>query len=221
MAQRQLSRHVPTRITIEEILADASASKAFDKLCAHGADRKVLATLVQVTVLAREFRKFDPLFVSGFGRETLNKFPTTIREVATKIESVFKNPYLEPQPLPDSNFQSLPGKLRAYANKLEATIKQYRQSLKTSPRFFDMQVVLRRKLLHYVAKTTGQPHYAWVASVLSGAPMLGTSEPVVDPSTLRKLYANRRRAKRSQAKYKQDFLAVYPRRVLPHLDGSL
>jgi hypothetical protein len=148
----------------------------------------------------REFRRFDPLFVSGLSREALNRFPTAVRKVATKIESVSENPHLYLQFLSGSNFQSLPGELRAYADKLEATIRQYRQGLKTNPRFFDMQVVLRRKLLHYVAKTTGQPHYAWVASVLSGAPMLGTSEPVVDSSTLRKLYPNRRRAKRSQAK---------------------
>lgn len=141
-------------------------------------------------VWARNIRGFDPLTVSGLGRASLDKLPADIRKFAQKIALLGENPNLDPPPALEQEFRKLPQTLQRYADNLQATIKHFRRFLQRHPRYYDIQVSTRRKLLRYVYKATGQPHYAWVASVLSGAPVVRAAEPVVDSSSLRKIYPN-------------------------------
>jgi hypothetical protein len=196
LAARRIQNAAPplkfARITIDQILADSSARKAFDKLCSKGADRKELEEFVLHAVYVRGFRSFDPLFVSGMSRASLAKLPKEIRAIALKLVLIAENPDLDPPPALEQPARELPEALRRYADNLEATIKHFRLFLQKHPRYYDLQTAARRKLLQYVNKSTGHPHHAWVADVLSGTPVVGTDEPVVDSSSLRKIYPTRR-----------------------------
>lgn len=178
----------PTSVRLDEILADSCARKAFDNLCSKGADRQELGKLVLHAIWLRGMRSYDPLSVSGLGRESLKKLPDDIRRIAEKITLVGENPDIDPPPALKQQFSRLPKTLRRYADNLQATIDHFRQFLQTHPRYYNLQVSSRRKLLRYIHKTTGRPHYARVASILSAAPLVGTAEPVVDSSSLRKIY---------------------------------
>jgi hypothetical protein len=182
------------RITIDQILADSSARKAFDKLCSKGADRQELGELVLNAVHVRGFRSLDPLFVSDVTRASLAALPREIRAIALKLVLIAENPNLDPSPALEECARKLPEALRRYADNLEARIKHFRRFLQRHPRYYDLQTAARRKLLQYVDKTTGRPHYAWVADILSGAPVRGTEEPIVDVSALRKIYTTPRNA---------------------------
>ena len=195
MAARRIQNAEPlkfARITIDQILADSSARKAFDKLCSKGAERQELEEFVLHAVHLRGFRSFDPLFVPGVSRASLAKLPKEIRAMALKLVLIAENPDLDPPPALEVCSRKLPETLRRYADNLEATIKHVRRFLQKHPRYYDLQTDARRKLLQYVNKTTGHPHHAWVADVLSGAPVRNTDEPVVDSSSLRKIHPNRR-----------------------------
>jgi hypothetical protein len=178
----------PKSVTLDEILSDSCARKAFNILCSQGADRQELGKLALQAVWLRGMRSYDPLWVSSLGRESLKKLPNDIRKIAEKITLVGENPDIDPPLALKQQFSRLPETLRRYADNLQATIDHFRQFLQTHPRHYDLQVSSRRKLLRYVHKTTGRPHYARVASILSAAPVVGTAEPIVDSSSLRKIY---------------------------------
>ena len=175
-------------ITLDQILTNRCARLAFDKLCSKGAERYELGKRVLTAARFRGFRQDDPLSVSGISRASLEKLPADIRGVAHEIALVAKNPNLYSAPAEEDYIRSLVEYLQGYADDLEAKIKTFRSFLRRHPRHYDMQSVSRRKLLRYVHKATGRPSYGLVADVLSGAPALGSEEPIVDASSLRKLY---------------------------------
>jgi len=189
------SLRLHSQITLDAVLEDRCAQAAFNKLCSTGADRKELALLVLNAVRFRGFRDTDPLFVPGITRTSLKKLPADIRAIAHKIASVRGNPNLFRTPADDDPVITLVLDLERYADGMEAKIKNFRSFMLKHPRHYDMQSGSRCKLLRYVHKTTGQPHYALVADVLSGAPAVGKEEPIVDASSLRKIYHNSQRAR--------------------------
>jgi hypothetical protein len=186
-------------ITLEQVLSDPRARIAFEKLCSHGTDRKQLATLVLIAVWFRGFRSDNPLTVHGMTGASLRKLPKDIREMAQRIESICGNPNLYLTPAGNESALSLAKDLHTYADRLETQIHAFRSFLRKHPRHYDMQTVSRRKLLRYVHMATGHPRYTWVADVLSGAPAVGGEEPIVDASSLRKLYMISRGAPRKRS----------------------
>jgi hypothetical protein len=185
-----------SRIALDAVLEDRCARTAFNKLCSKGADRKELELLVLNAVRFTGFRYDDPLFVPGVTRTSLQKLPADIRAIAQEMASVGGNPNLYSTPADSDYIMGLAEDLQRFANGLEAKIKVFRSFMLKHPRHYDMQSVSRRKLLRYVNKTTGQPRYALVADVLSGAPAVGKEDPIVDASSLRKLYQISRRPRR-------------------------
>lgn len=184
-------------ITLDQILTDRGARMAFDKLISKGADGNELGMRVLSAVHWRGFRGDDPLCVPGISRKSLEKLPAKVRTVGHEIASVSKNPNLYSTD-EDERIMSLVQDLRRNADGLGMKIKAFRSFLLKHPRHYDMQSVSRCKLLRYVHKTTGQPHYSLVADVLSGAPKVGGEEPIVDVSSLRKVYITSRRAPRKR-----------------------
>jgi hypothetical protein len=190
-----LHKHVS--ITLDQILTDRAARMAFEKLCSKGANRKELEMRVLNAARWKGFRENDPLFVPGISRRSLEKQPSVIRTIAHQIASVGANPNLYSTD-EDERIMSLVQDLQRYADGLEMKIKAFRSFLLKHPRHYDMQSVSRRKLLRYVHTTTGEPHYTLVADVLSGAPNVGREEPIVDVSSLRKVYMTSRQARRKR-----------------------
>jgi hypothetical protein len=161
-----------------------------------GADRNKLEGLVLNAVRFTGFRYDDPLFVHGVTRTSLQKLPTDIRAIAHEMASVSGNPNLYPTPDDSDYIMGLVEDLQRFSEGLDAKIKHFRSFMLKHPRHYDMQSVSRRKLLRYVHKTTGQPRYALVADILSGAPAVGKEEPIVEASSLRKLYMISHRTRR-------------------------
>jgi len=207
-------------ITLDQILTDRCARKAFDKLCSKGADRSELEQRVLTAAHVRGFRGYDPVLVPGIARSSLEKLPADIQGVANEMTLVARNPNL--YSLAEEDYvRKLVEVLQRYADDLEAKIKTFRSFLRKHPRHYDMQSVTRRELLRYVQKATGRPRYGLVADILSGAPTVGREQLVVDASSLRKLYTNPRRTQSSSPNpRKRDFLPSNLSKDAPHTGGS-
>jgi hypothetical protein len=189
---------VPPKLSWESVLKDKAANRAFYLLTQRGASPEELKMLLEITVV--EFfsaRSYDMLMVEGLTREQLGGFPNRLRDVARTIQKVEENPHLGTLDSPREEVRILLEGLRHYADQLQSAIKFSREFMDKHPRYWDMRSIFQLKLLDYLKKTTGKPHYAAGSSLLTAALTSVGLDIIVDEQSLRKLYDRNRRSQKA------------------------
>lgn len=188
------TRALPS-LKLEEVLADKRTKMAFDFLVSRNASPKELWTHLQPAILAAYIHKpgSDMLSVEGMSRRQLEKFPATIRKIVDCILLIEENQNLESRGAMKTTVDLLVRSLIQYANRLESDIKYGRKFMAKNPSYWNLKSVFLLKLLDYVEKTTGKPHFAKVSTLLVGGLDAVDKEATVDvdPDSLRKLFRRR------------------------------
>jgi len=183
--------------TLEEVLADKHTKMAFDFLTSRNASPEGLWTHLRLAIMTADLpRSGDMLAVDGMTRRQLGEFPTSLRRAAVSIRSIEQNLQLESKGSMKIKVNLLEKLLVQYADRLESDIKFYRRFMAKNPGYWNLKSVFFLKLLDYVKKATGKPHFAKVSALLAGGLAAATApgeEAIldVDPDSLRKLYRRR------------------------------
>jgi hypothetical protein len=204
----------------EALLQDNLAQEAFDQLTQKwGVDGKKLMELLVAIPHCSD--KVLPI-VHGMGDITVRKLPDRIRGWAESIEkinaspwltpgslpryaSIIRNPGLFPKPLdviltpdwagPTANlFNGLPGRLRFYADHLEARLKIFHPIGQERRELGYKQVRLRTwltlELLRLVREAGHGPRYKQVATLLNRAYLVAGKARTIGEDNLSKLETN-------------------------------
>ncbi len=180
---------------LEEVLADKHTKMAFDFLISRNASPEELWTHLQPAILAAYLPRSggDMLSVGGKTRRQLEKFPANIRKMVGCIQLIEENDFLESKGAMKTGADLLVKLLIQYADRLESDIKRYRKFMAKNPSYWNLKSVFLLKLLDYVSKTTGKPHFGKVSTLLVGGLAAADKKAIVDvdPDSLRKLFDRR------------------------------
>ena len=186
--------------TLEEVLADQHTKMAFDFLVSRNASPEELWSHLGMAIMTADLpRSSDMLAVDGMSRRQLREFPASIRKTARSIRLIQEHLLLEFKGSMKAKVNILQELLIQYADRLESDIKHYRRFMVRNPGYWNLKSVFRLKLLDYVNKTTGKPHFEKVSTLLVGGLAATTPDKEaivdVDPDSLRKLFRRRSPAK--------------------------
>jgi hypothetical protein len=180
---------------LEEVLADKHTKMAFEHLISRNASPEGLWTHLQPAIVAAFIPRSggDMLSVGGMTRRQLAGVPASIRKMAGCIRLIEENPQLESAGPMKISVSLLVKLLIQYADRLESDIKYYRKFMAKNPSYWNLKSRFLLKLLDYVNKTTGKPHFEKVSTLLVGGLAAADQEAIVDvdPDSLRKLFRRR------------------------------
>ena len=183
--------------TLEEVLADQHTKAAFDFLVSRNASPEELWNHLAIAIMTTNLpRSEDMLAVDGLSRRQLREFQASIRKTARSIRLIQEHLILEFKEPMKTKVETLHELLIQYADRLESDIKFYRRFMAKNPGYWNLKSVFFLKLLDYVKKATGKPHFEKVSALLVGGLAAATApgeEAIVDvdPDSLRKLYRRR------------------------------
>jgi hypothetical protein len=191
---RQVNRF--KQLTIEDVLRNPTAKRAFDRLIQRKVCPETLWNLLELAVHNQSFpRSHDMFFVDGMTRKQVTNFPRRLREVARQIDGVRENFNLKPNPGIEDAGLSLASSLRRYADQLERALRFGRAFMAKNPRYWDLAAIFRLKLLNYVEQNTGTPQFSLIADLLHGAFIAAGMDIDVDADSLSKLHRRQTKVK--------------------------
>lgn len=182
----------PAELTLERILKDPLAHRAYDWLVAHEVDREFLtARLIDYPLSNKDRRK--PEIVQGLDPRAIGRLPGDLDAMARKLDRVNKSPFISPrvvlwalskgshhiEPIAKwvkegttlrkvVNFEWLPFILRELAEYVRAWLLIHPEAKRLGLLLTQRQAEQLRLLVH-VARQTGSPRFGRVATLLIAA----------------------------------------------------
>jgi hypothetical protein len=194
----------PIEQFIEKDLPRGSTQRTvFDRICADGSNPRLLWALFSVAKAEAKHSALDVLTSSRWSRSQFKKLPRELDSLAANIESLTKSEFFinlltlcwkssaRSQFSTETLLLNVQRHLNTYQAVLPLLLKDLGNTMRSADglitenfgsKRFDTQRHFRVRLLAYVRKSTGNPHWADVGCLLD-----------VDPDSLKKLW--RRTAK--------------------------